>query len=77
MEHRQGIRKALLERLATDINIMVTDPCNAEKWTCCWIPYTGPNGERWLWRSCGELPGAFPRLRACDHWHHQWEIFLA
>ena len=49
----------------------------AHEWTCCWLPYTGPRGERWAWRMCGgEMPGHLPP-KHCRHWHHKTEVFMA
>ena len=55
----------------------------ATQWTCCWLSYTGPRGEPWSWQMCGgQMPGGLPydpdgRRIHCDHWHHQFEIFMA
>ena len=73
--HEEGARRALLQRLAADLAV-ISEPYRYE-WTCCWLPYTGPRGERWAWRMCGgEMPGHLPP-KHCRHWHHQTEVFMA
>jgi hypothetical protein len=78
--HEAGARRALLERLATDLTV-IADP--ATQWTCCWLSYDGPRGESWSWQMCGgQMPGALPltpdgRYFKCGHWHHRHEIFMA
>jgi hypothetical protein len=73
--HEEGARRALLRRLATDLSV-VAEPY-LYHWTCCWLSYTGPRGERWAWRMCGgEMPGHLPGKR-CGHWHHATEVFMA
>jgi hypothetical protein len=77
--HEEGARRALLERLATGIHL-ITGPC---EWTCCWLSYTGPCSERWVWQMCGgQPPGGLPygpdgRRITCGHWHHRHELFMA
>ncbi len=78
--HEEGARRALLQRLATDMAV-ISGPCD---WTCCWLSYTGPYGERWSWQMCGgQMPGRLPEDRdgrhvTCGHWHHRTEVvFLA
>ena len=77
--HEEGARRALLERLATDMATIA----GAARWTCCWLSYTGPRGEQWEWQMCGgQMPGGMPygpdgRRVYCGHWHHQHELFMA
>ena len=79
--HEEGARKALLERLAGDLNVLANSP--HMHWACCWLFYTGPRGEPWEWQMCGrQSPGHLPmgtdgRYVNCGHWHHRWEIFMA
>lgn len=79
--HEEGARRALLKRLATGLAVISEQ--DRYIWTCCWLSYTGPRGEPWQWQTCSsQMPGALPwgedgLLVQCDHWHHQWEVFLA
>ncbi len=73
--HEAGARRALLERLATYMEMVATT--EPTSYSCCWISYTGPGGQRWLWQMCnGGQPGR-PAPRPCDHWHHRNDVFLA
>lgn len=79
--HEEGARRALLERLVADLSVIASaDRCT---WTCCWLPYTGPYDQPWLWQTCGgQMPGGLPygpdgRYVTCGHWHHKAEVFLA
>lgn len=71
-------RRAMLARLAGDISVLANYP--KFEWTCCWqsFDHVNPWGrtEHWAWRFCnGGMPGHL--TPPCDHWHHQWEVFLA
>ena len=78
--HEDGARRALLERLAGDLNVLAD--ASRYQWTCCWLSYTGPHGEPWAWQMCGgQMPGDLPRgpdgrSVRCGHWHHSTEMFM-
>lgn len=77
----KAARRALLERLATDLAV-IAEPY-LYVWTCCWLSYEDQHGEQWLWQMCGgQMPGGLPigpdgRHVTCGHWHHRMEVFLA
>lgn len=79
--HEEGVRHALLKRLADDLNVLAN--ASDYHWTCCWLSYEGPHGAPWSWQMCGKQePGGLPfdsdgRHVTCGHWHHQAEVFLA
>jgi hypothetical protein len=73
-EHEAAARRAMLARLATGMAIVAETPPTL--YTCCWQPYTY-KGDAWLWRFCNGNPPGTLATPPCDHWHHQWEVFIA
>lgn len=74
----EDARRAMLRRLANDINVLAHAP-ELDR-TCCYqdVPHIPEHGsgrrEIWFWRFCNNgLPGQWFDTEPCDHWHHQHE----
>jgi predicted AAA+ superfamily ATPase len=61
-------RRAMLTRLAGDINVLAH--ADQVTWTCCDLKFTH-EGNAWSWTFCGGSEPGRVAWQFCPHWHHE------